>query len=109
MRKGFALDDERLKNLGGGGYFKENFRHRLPMNGIMNFVLNLLKKLNGYFRFWIIVNACGINLLTKWQNYFREINQQFQGILKIFIQKKNLCRKQLLHILQQFKMKETGR
>lgn len=21
--KGFALDDERLKNLGGGGYFKE--------------------------------------------------------------------------------------
>ena len=30
MRKGFALDDERLKNLGGGGYFKEllmNQRH----------------------------------------------------------------------------------
>lgn len=23
MRKGFALDDERMKNLGGGGYFKE--------------------------------------------------------------------------------------
>ena len=23
MRKGYALDDERLKNLGGGGYFKE--------------------------------------------------------------------------------------
>ena len=23
MRKGFALDDERLKSLGGGGYFKE--------------------------------------------------------------------------------------
>lgn len=23
LRKGFALDDERLKNLGGGGYFKE--------------------------------------------------------------------------------------
>ena len=23
MQKGFALDDERLKNLGGGGYFKE--------------------------------------------------------------------------------------
>ena len=23
MRKGFALDDEKLKNLGGGGYFKE--------------------------------------------------------------------------------------
>ena len=23
MRKGFALDDERLKNMGGGGYFKE--------------------------------------------------------------------------------------
>ena len=23
MRKGFALDDERLKNLDGGGYFKE--------------------------------------------------------------------------------------
>ena len=23
MRKGFALNDERLKNLGGGGYFKE--------------------------------------------------------------------------------------
>ena len=23
MRKGFALDDERLKNLGGGSYFKE--------------------------------------------------------------------------------------
>ena len=23
IRKGFALDDERLKNLGGGGYFKE--------------------------------------------------------------------------------------
>ncbi len=23
MRKGFALDDERLKNLGRGGYFKE--------------------------------------------------------------------------------------
>ena len=23
MRKGFALDDERLKDLGGGGYFKE--------------------------------------------------------------------------------------
>ena len=23
MKKGFALDDERLKNLGGGGYFKE--------------------------------------------------------------------------------------
>ena len=23
MRKGFALDDQRLKNLGGGGYFKE--------------------------------------------------------------------------------------
>ena len=23
MRKGFALDDERLKNLGGGGYFKD--------------------------------------------------------------------------------------
>ena len=23
MRKGFALDDERLRNLGGGGYFKE--------------------------------------------------------------------------------------
>ena len=23
MREGFALDDERLKNLGGGGYFKE--------------------------------------------------------------------------------------
>lgn len=23
MRKGFAIDDERLKNLGGGGYFKE--------------------------------------------------------------------------------------
>ncbi|MCD8382999.1 MAG: virulence RhuM family protein [Clostridiales bacterium] len=23
MRKGFALDDDRLKNLGGGGYFKE--------------------------------------------------------------------------------------
>lgn len=25
MKKGFALDDERLKNLGGGGYFKELF------------------------------------------------------------------------------------
>ena len=36
--------------------------------------------------------------IDQWQNYFREINQQFQGILKIFIQKKNLCRKQLLHI-----------
>ncbi len=23
LRKGFALDDERLKNLGGGGYFRE--------------------------------------------------------------------------------------
>ena len=23
MRKGFVLDDDRLKNLGGGGYFKE--------------------------------------------------------------------------------------
>ena len=23
MRKGFALDDDRLKNLGGGGYFKK--------------------------------------------------------------------------------------
>ena len=23
MRKGFTMDDERLKNLGGGGYFKE--------------------------------------------------------------------------------------
>ena len=23
MKKGFAMDDERLKNLGGGGYFKE--------------------------------------------------------------------------------------
>ena len=23
MRKGFALDDERMKNLGGGGYFQE--------------------------------------------------------------------------------------
>ena len=23
MRKGFALDDDRLKNLGGGGYFRE--------------------------------------------------------------------------------------
>ena len=23
MRKGFALDDDRLKNLGGGGYFKD--------------------------------------------------------------------------------------
>lgn len=23
MRKGFAMDDKRLKNLGGGGYFKE--------------------------------------------------------------------------------------
>ena len=27
MRKGFALDDERLKNLGGGGYFKELLEH----------------------------------------------------------------------------------
>ena len=26
MSKGFALDDERLKNLGGGGYFKELLR-----------------------------------------------------------------------------------
>lgn len=25
MKKGFAMDDERLKNLGGGGYFKELF------------------------------------------------------------------------------------
>ena len=25
MKKGFAMDDERLKNLGGGGYFKEYF------------------------------------------------------------------------------------
>ena len=24
MRKGFALDDDRLKNLGGGGYFNDN-------------------------------------------------------------------------------------
>ena len=23
LKKGFAMDDERLKNLGGGGYFKE--------------------------------------------------------------------------------------
>jgi hypothetical protein len=23
MQKGFTMDDERLKNLGGGGYFKE--------------------------------------------------------------------------------------
>ena len=29
MRKGFALDDERLKNLGGGGYFKE-LLERIP-------------------------------------------------------------------------------
>ncbi len=27
MRKGFSLDDERLKNLGGGGYFKELLEH----------------------------------------------------------------------------------
>ena len=39
-----------------------NFRHSLPMNSIMNFVMNLLKKLNGYFRFRIIVNAGSINL-----------------------------------------------
>lgn len=25
MKKGFVLDDERLKELGGGGYFKELF------------------------------------------------------------------------------------
>ena len=25
LKKGFAMDDERLKNLGGGGYFKELF------------------------------------------------------------------------------------
>ena len=30
MRKGFALDDERLKNLGGGGYFKELLTSVLP-------------------------------------------------------------------------------
>lgn len=27
MKKGFALDDDRLKNLGGGGYFKELLDH----------------------------------------------------------------------------------
>ncbi|MFR2768269.1 MAG: RhuM family protein [Thomasclavelia sp.] len=26
MKKGFVLDDERLKELGGGGYFKELLR-----------------------------------------------------------------------------------
>ena len=33
MRKGFALDDERLKNLGGGGYFKELLEKRTSCNG----------------------------------------------------------------------------
>ena len=33
MRKGFALDDERLKNLGGGGYFKELLKKRTSCNG----------------------------------------------------------------------------
>lgn len=33
MRKGFALDDERLKNLGGGGYFKELLERILTMSG----------------------------------------------------------------------------
>ena len=30
MKKGFALDDERLKNLGGGGYFKDCLLYTSP-------------------------------------------------------------------------------
>ena len=32
MRKGFAMDDQRLKELGGGGYFKELLEIRLPQS-----------------------------------------------------------------------------
>ena len=35
MRKGFALDDERLKNLGGGGYFKELLERILSLIHIL--------------------------------------------------------------------------
>ena len=34
-----------------------DLRRCLPMNGIVNFVLNFLEKLNGDFRSWVIVNA----------------------------------------------------
>ena len=37
MRKGFALDDERLKNLGGGGYFKELREMGLLVSGYLDF------------------------------------------------------------------------
>ena len=56
MRKGFALDDERLKNLGGGGYFKEllerhkimlgaKFEHQMALNSYM-------RNGTGYYRYY---------------------------------------------------------
>ena len=33
MKKGFALDDQRLKELGGGNYFREGIKNALPFLG----------------------------------------------------------------------------
>ena len=42
MVKGFTLDDERLKKLGGGGYWKELWDRPKVSNVIVNFVHTLL-------------------------------------------------------------------
>ena len=36
MKKGFALDDDRMKNLGGGGYFKDNINLEDYLHCIFN-------------------------------------------------------------------------
>lgn len=68
IRKGFALDDERLKNLGGGGYWKELLERRIDKAKMMTvdnedvFILSSLAQLNP-------LNSRGLNPRSKEGGY----------------------------------------
>ena len=93
MIKGFTMDDERLKNLGGGNYWKElldrirdirssekvmyrqvldlyYFCCRIPMCCIMQLILNHFKKCDRFTTFRIIIHTGSIKVKHLPVHYF---------------------------------------
>ena len=67
MRKGFALDDERLKNLGGGGYFKELLNAS---------VTSVLPKKCSTVRFWKSMQPA--STMTRKPKYLFSFSKRFK-------------------------------
>ena len=67
MKKGFAMDDERLKNLGGGGYFKEfSFLKRYKIKFIMQFMDR--QRLRSFIqermqKNWVFIKVCAFQCI----------------------------------------------